>query len=198
MPATAGAAAGRAPGSSGSRSPPPSSAGRWSVRPSSSQPRVSCTSGSPRSRASAWRSTSNSSARSSERKLLRFFTSTLVPKAVEPAGRTLTLPSIRMLPASMSAFAGADGAQQLAQRLAVGARLRRRAQVRLGDDLHQRHAGAVEVDDAVAAPGVLHPRRVLLEVGAGDPDRRPRRPRSGPARPAGRSTVSGSAYWLIW
>ncbi len=75
------------------------------VRPAvSSQPRVSCTSGSPRSRASVWRSTSKASARSRERKLLRFFTSTLVPKADEPAGRTLTLPSIRMLPASMSAL----------------------------------------------------------------------------------------------
>ncbi len=49
------------------------------------------------------RSTSNSIARSSERNELRFFTSTLVPNASLPTGRTLTLPSIRMEPASMSA-----------------------------------------------------------------------------------------------
>ena len=66
---------------------------------------------------------------------------------------------------------GADGAQQLAQRLAVGSRLGRRTEVGLGHDLHQRHARAVEVDDAEpAAAGVLHARGVLLEVRAGDAD----------------------------
>ena len=75
------------------------------VRPfSSSQPRVSWTRVSPRSSASACRATSYSRARSSERKLLRFFTSTFVPKEAAPIGRRLTLPSIRMLPASMSAY----------------------------------------------------------------------------------------------
>ena len=73
------------------------------VRPSlSCQPRVSWVSRSPRSSASAWRATSNSMARSSERKLLRFLTSTLVPKVCVPIGLRLTLPSIRIEPVSMS------------------------------------------------------------------------------------------------
>ncbi len=67
-------------------------------------------------------------------------------------------------------MAGADGSQQPAQRLAVGARLGGRPQIRLGDDLHERHARAVEVDHAVATAGVLHARRVLLQVGARDAD----------------------------
>ena len=44
--------------------------------------------------------------------------------------------------------AGPDVAQDLAQLHQVRARLLRRAHVRLGDDLHQRHAGAVDVDEA--------------------------------------------------
>ena len=75
------------------------------VRPfPSSQPRVSWLNGSPRSSASVWRATSNSIARSSDRNELRFLTSTFVPNRSEPAARTETLPSIRMLPASMTAF----------------------------------------------------------------------------------------------
>ena len=43
-------------------------------------------------------------------------------------------------------------------------RLGRRADVGLGDDLHQRDAGPIEVDQAVPAPAVLQARGVLLEV----------------------------------
>ncbi len=51
------------------------------------------------------------------------------------------------------AVAGAEIAQDRAQLGDVGLRLLRRAQVRPGDDLHQRHARAVEIDEA--AGGVL-------------------------------------------
>ncbi len=70
----------------------------------SSQPRVSWKRRSPRASASVWRATSNSMARSRDRNELRFLTSTLVPNVSDPTGRMETLPSMRMLPASMSAF----------------------------------------------------------------------------------------------
>ena len=69
------------------------------------------------------------------------------------------------------AVAGAQIAQQGAQLAQVGAGLLGRANVGLGDDLHQRDAGAVEVD--VGAPRVLVVQRlagVLLQVQALDAD----------------------------
>jgi len=52
----------------------------------------------------------------------------------------------------------------------VGLGFRRAVNVRRGDDLQQRHAGAVEVDQAVAVAGVGQLAGVLLQVGADDPD----------------------------
>ena len=69
------------------------------------------------------------------------------------------------------AVAGAEVAQDGAELGDVGLRLLGRAQVGLGDDLHQRHAGAVEVD--VGVLGVLVVDRlagVLLQVQPLDAD----------------------------
>ncbi len=68
------------------------------------------------------------------------------------------------------AVAGTDVTQDAAQRLAVGAGLCRRTDVRLGDDLHEGDPGPIEVDQRVAAPAMLHARRVFFEVRAGDAD----------------------------
>ena len=56
-----------------------------------------------RSQDLAWRSISNSSARSTARKEFMFLTSTLVPRAVAPTGRRETLASQRKAPSSMLA-----------------------------------------------------------------------------------------------
>jgi hypothetical protein len=69
----------------------------------------------------------------------------------------------------------ADGPQQQLQLLGVATGLLGRSDLGLGDDLHERRPGAVEVDEA--APARLAPvrvdelGRVLLEVGPGDRDR---------------------------
>ena len=71
----------------------------------------------------------------------------------------------------MSRIRRTDEAQDVAERFAVRAGLGRRAKVRLGHDLHQRHAGPVEVDQRVVPAAVEKPCRVLLEVSPRDPDR---------------------------
>ena len=87
--------------------------------------------------------------------------------------------------------AGADRAQQQLELLRVAARLLGRADVRLGDDLHQRRARPVEVDQrrppAVGADRVaVHELgRVLLEVRARDVHRE-RAVRGLDREPAGR------------
>ena len=67
-----------------------------------------------------------------------------------------------------------DRPQEESQLLRVATGLLGRPDVGIGDDLHQRHAGPVEVDEAdpaaVGAGGVDELRRVLLEVGPGDAD----------------------------
>jgi len=90
--------------------------------------------------------------------------------------------------------ADAELAQRGAQQLEPVARLLGRAQVGLGDDLGQRRAAAVEVDDrlvgAVDAPGIAEVHelgRVLLEVHAVDAH-----VGELPAAHSGRS------YWEIW
>ena len=69
----------------------------------------------------------------------------------------------------------ADRAQEQLQLLGVATRLLGGPDIRLGDDLHERRAGPVEVDEADPGPvrrgGVDELGRVLLEVGASDPDR---------------------------
>ena len=104
-----------------------------------------------------------------------FFSSTFCPNSAVPCG-----PDADVRLAAHVAFfhvraAGPDVAQDLAQLLQVGARLFRRADVRLRDDLHQRHAGAVHVDEAVRLAGrwvglVQQAGRVLFQVHAGDAD----------------------------
>ena len=69
------------------------------------------------------------------------------------------------------AVAGAEVAQDLAQLAQVFRRLLRAADVGPGDDLHQRDAGAVEVDvGEVGVEVVDRLAGVLLEVDALDPD----------------------------
>ena len=65
-------------------------------------------------------------------------------------------------------------------------------QVRLADDLDQRRAGPIEIDQA-AALGVRGLAGVLLQVDALELGRSVRRP-SGTRPPM----QSGSSYWLIW
>ncbi len=94
----------------------------------------------------------------------------------------------------------ADRAQQQLELLGVAAGLLGGPDLRLGDDLHQRRPGPVEVDQAdLPAVGVRRVDelgRVLLEVRPGDGDReRARRTSSKVSRP---SDASGRSYWLIW
>ena len=95
------------------------------------------------------------------------------------------------------AVADADPAHDLVDLLRVGHGLFRRAHVRLGDDLQQRGAGAVQVDAGQAVEVLVQGLAgVLLQVGAGDADLL-----TAPSS----STIStwplpttGSSYWLIW
>ena len=69
------------------------------------------------------------------------------------------------------AVADADPAHDLVDLAGVGHRLLRRAQVRLGDDLQQGGAGAVEVDAGEAVEVLMQGLAgVLLQMGAGDAD----------------------------
>ena len=97
------------------------------------------------------------------------------------------------------AVADADPADERVQRLRVGDRLVRAAQVRLGHDLEQRRAGAVEVDAGHAVEVLVQAlARVLLEVRAREvhADRRrasaTRCRRRRPARRGSRTARSGS------
>ena len=125
-----------------------------------------------------------------------FLTSTRVPNGSVPRGRSETFASTRIWPRSMSASRRADRAQQQLQLLGVAAGLLGGPDVRLGDDLHQRRAGPVEVDEADLAAagvgGVDELGGVLLEVGPGDADgdrpvRRLERSAGRPTRAAGRT-----------
>ncbi len=70
------------------------------------------------------------------------------------------------------AVAGADVAQDRAQLAQVRAGLLGRAQAGLGDDLHQRDARAVEIDERRRRVAVVEALAgVLLEVQPGDADR---------------------------
>ena len=100
-----------------------------------------------------------------------FLTSTRVPNASVPrAERDVRLDA--ELAALHVRVGRADRAQQQLELLGVAPGLLGGPDVRLGDDLHQRHAGAIEVDEA--EPLARRPlavdelRGVLLEVGAGD------------------------------
>ncbi len=102
-----------------------------------------------------------------------FLSSVLVPSSVLPTGRTETLASAAQRALLHVHVADAELAQRHAQQVQPLARLLGRVDVRLGDDLGQRRAAAVVVDDrrirAVDAPGLPHVHqlgRVLLEVDA--------------------------------
>ena len=69
------------------------------------------------------------------------------------------------------AIAGAEIAQDLPQFGDIGAGLFGAAHIGFGDDLHQRHAGAVEVDEGFARVLVmLRLAGILFEMQAGDAD----------------------------
>ena len=132
-------------------------------------------SGSPASSAAAWRSISNAIARSTERNEFMFLTSTRVPNASVPRGPERDVRLDAKLAALHVRIGRADRAQQELELLGVAPRLLGGADVGLGDDLHERHAGAVEVDEAEPlarrALAVHELGRVLLEVRAGDAGR---------------------------
>ena len=125
----------------------------------SSHVRVSCTiSASRPSRMSAvWRSISWSTARDMALNEFMFFTSTLVPNAARPFGRTDTFTSHRMEPSDR--FPSPTPRYRTSRRnfRAVRRHLAPRPQIRLRHDLHQRHARAVIVGERVCAPVI--PRR---------------------------------------
>ena len=128
-------------------------------------------------------------------------TSAFVPSAGAPARRTETLASQRRLPSSMLPSLTPMPDEDLAQASEERRRLGGRSEVRLGHDLDERHAGAVEIEVACAVrvgePFVQRLAGVLFEVDAGDadaprlasPTRIRRRRRS---RAAGRTARSGS------
>ena len=97
-----------------------------------------------------------------------FLTSTRVPNASVPRSRSDTLASTRIWPRSMSASEAPIVRSSELQLLGVAPRLLGGPDIGLGDDLHQRGAGAVEVDQAHLAPvrirRVDELGRVLLEV----------------------------------
>ena len=100
-----------------------------------------------------------------------FFSSVFVPSVALPAGRMDTLASTLRDPSSMFTSETPMRRRVAWSRRPNSAACARRAQVRLGDDLHQRRPAAVEVDDARACPvdpaaraGVDQLGRVLLEV----------------------------------
>ena len=106
-----------------------------------------------------------------------FLSSVFVPSSDAPAGRTETLASHAQAPLLHVHVGDAELLDRRPQQLGPLARLRRVAQVGLGDDLDQRRPAAVEVDQrgagAVDAPrlaDVDQLRRVLLEVDAVDAD----------------------------
>ena len=98
-----------------------------------------------------------------------------------------------------AAVGGARGHQDPPQLGRVGAGLRGRAHVGLADDLDQRHAGAVVVDQGVVGrvDAAAAPTWVVLPVSSS------RWARVTPITvPSGSSseppTLIGSSYWLIW
>ena len=126
-----------------------------------------------------------------------FFSSVLTPSSLVPAGRSEMFASQRSEPSSMFTSLTPELAQRRAQQLQPLAGLLGRAQVGLGDDLRERRAAAVEVDDArvravdpPARADVDQLRRVLLQVHAVDAHL------AQPAAPAQRLVVLGDLVAL--
>ena len=136
---------------------------------------VSCTTSPPPRRSSSCRAISAWMPRSMKRKEFMFFSSVFVPSTALPTGRSEMLASQRSEPSSM--FTSLTPVWRSVVRSSSSqARASSAAwQVGLGDDLRERRAAAVEVDDArvravdaAARADVDELRRVLLEVHAVD------------------------------
>ena len=138
---------------------------------SESYRRVSCTTLPPPSMISIWRATSYWIAFSTKRNELRFLISARVPNFAAPSR-----PHRHVGVAAERAFlhvavADLEVAHQRVDLLHVRDRFLGRAHVRLGDDLEQRRAGAVQVDAAgVREALVQRLAGILLEVRARDAD----------------------------
>ena len=128
-----------------------------------------------------------------------FLTSTRVPNSGAPRRPERDVRLDPHLAALHVGVRGPDRAQQELQLLGVAARLLGGADVGIGDDLHERRARPVEVDEAdLAAVGVGRVDqlgRVLLEVGPGESPMDRALEVSMVNRPA---DASGRSYWLIW
>ena len=129
-----------------------------------------------------------------------FFSSVFVRRPCSPTSRTDTFASQRSEPSSMFTSDTPICLSVVRSSEQELARVRRRAQVRLGHDLDERRAAAVEVDDrragavdAARLAQVDQLRGILLEVRAVDAHGR---------AVAGTASVpldaSGMSYWLIW
>ena len=136
---------------------------------------VCCSTGTPASSSSAWRSSSAATPRSRKRKLFMFLSSVLTPRPWLPTGRSEMLASQRRLPSSMFTSETPICLIVRPQQRQPFAGCGSVAQVGLGDDLDQRRAAPVEVDqrlvravDASRLRDVDELRRVLLEVDAMD------------------------------
>ena len=131
-----------------------------------------------------------------------FLTSTRVPNASVPRGRSETFASTRIWPRSMSASRRADRAQQQLELLGVAAGLLGGPDVGLGDDLHERGARPVEVDQASTARPTRRPRRAWTSLAVSSSRwARVIGTVNGPSEVSIRSrpsAASGIAYWLIW
>ena len=133
-----------------------------------------------------------------------FLSSVRVRSSSEPSGRTETLTSKRSEPFSISA--SEIPSSTTVWRSSWRKRFACSAEWMSGrrDDLDERRAGSVEVDERAVGAGdaplgaadvdVL--RRVLLEVRAHDPDLAASP--SAVASVSRPSTQSGSSYWEIW
>ena len=143
---------------------------RVSPRPGSNS-RVSCSIAPPSSMISICRRASCSIAWPMKRIEFTFLISQRVPSG-SPGLRTETLTSARKRALLHVAVAGAEIAQDRAQLGEERHRLLGRAQIGLRHDLHQRHAGAVEIDAAhVRMLVVQRLAGVLLEMQPLDADR---------------------------
>ena len=131
-----------------------------------------------------------------------FFSSQRVRSSSESAGRTETLASTAQRSLLHACVRDAERDDRLPQELQEALCLLGRADVGLGDDLDQRRAAAVEVDQralgadlaARAAADVDGLRGVLLEVRADEADLE----RLGPGTASRPPTQSGWSYWEIW
>ena len=169
-PGRAPAAAGRGRGNSGSRAPPPWSASSASRPWSESNSRVSCS--IVAAALDAARSGAAPRTRSPADEADRVDVLDLAARAERAARLAHRDVDVAAHGAFLHvAVAGAEIAQDRAQLAQVRRRLLRRAHVGLRDDLHQRDAGAVEIDIGLGRMLVVQALAgVLLQVQARDAD----------------------------